>query len=143
MAAVRAAAKQRKPGDPSYELIVKVAEVWHWLWRIQQRWSQERIGRHARMPCSDESVRQVQNYLYERQLLRWVHVMVRTPDGQFWRSANLYVPAFELIKGEARGWMRRHFEQAVEFLASVAPMLGLVERPNWLNTTPLRQPGET
>lgn len=129
--------RARKPGDPSRGEVVAVCNTLMWLWTINQRWSQEKMAAHAH--CSDETVRRVLNFLYEHKLLRWLNVMVRTAEGQFWRSANLYLAPLAFFANAAEhGWNWRQIEFAIDFLKQYAPVLGLFERPHWLNRTPLR-----
>jgi hypothetical protein len=129
--------RERKIGDPSRGEIDAVSRVLLWLWSINQRWSQEKIA--ARADCSDETVRRVVNFLYEHRLLRWLNVMVRNRDGDFWRSANLYLAPLAFCSGETEyGWRHHAWQFAMDFLNQYAPLLGLYERPHWLNRTPLR-----
>lgn len=139
LAAVNKAAAQRELGDVTGAVIVQIASKIAWavakgagVGRIALRV----LGKLA--VCCKETARKVVRYLEDWGLLKTANIMHRR-GRKLWRTMNAYELALPPATGGVARYRAPLFERKVWWAAAV----NLHARAIGLNTTPLRQPGET
>ncbi len=140
-AGLSAAVRKRAKGDPLAANIAAVGrEVFHAM-NTGQRKAIADLAKLAR--CCPETARRCIVFLEEQGLFGVLNVLVRV-DRDLLRGANLYLAPWAIaIAAPGLRLSRRVAERAAKFIADCSSVMGLAARTFGLNTTPVRQPGET